>query len=169
MITPEDLAGFSIFDGFDERALAGICGVLRPRELLEGEVVVRQGNHDGGCFLVLGGELRVSRETPDGGSVDLMTLQRGAVFGLVGAIDRNPRAATVVAKGGSRVAELDRDSFAELLDGRSRLAFRFQLGICRELIRDIRAANQRLAQLATLPAQEISLVSLSEALPKPIY
>jgi CRP/FNR family cyclic AMP-dependent transcriptional regulator len=164
MIDLARLASVELFRNFDERALSGIASFMTAQRFEDGDLVVEQGSREGGCYIILSGQVRVFRTTPDGSAVDLLTLGEGAFFGLLTAIDGLPRAASGAAVGEVEVAELSLSAFSELLDGRSPVALRFQLAICQELIKDIRGANHRLAELASLPSQSVSMVDLGGAL-----
>ena len=164
MIEPVLLANVDLFRNFDERALSGVASFMSLLRFEDGDLVVEQGSREGGCYIILSGRVRLFRTTPDGSAVDLITLGPGAFFGLLTAIDGLPRAASGAACGAVEVAELSLGAFSELMDGRSPVALRFQVAICQELVKDIRGANQRLAELACLPSQEVSMVALGGAL-----
>lgn len=164
MIDAARLAHVPLFRAFDARALAGIASFMNLLRFDDGDLVVEQGAREGGCFIVLAGQVRLFRTTPDGSAVDLVTLGPGAVFGLLTALDGLPRAASGAARGEVEVAELGLAAFSELIDGRGAVALRFQVAVCQELVRDIRGANLRLAELASLPSQEVSMVSIADAL-----
>ena len=108
--------------------------------------------------------MRVERRLPDGGTVDLVTVGAGALFGALAAMDGGERAASCVAKGGVQVAVLPRLEFQALMEGRTEVALRFQVGVLRDLFKDLRATNLRLAELAALEDQELSLVQVSDLL-----
>ncbi|MBL8614020.1 MAG: cyclic nucleotide-binding domain-containing protein [Deltaproteobacteria bacterium] len=164
MIDPARLSAIPLFRGFDERALAGIASFIQVLRFDDGDLVVEQGSREGGCYIVLRGQVRLFRTTPDGSAVDLVTLGPGALFGLLTVLDGLPRAASGAARGEVEVAELSFAAFSELMDGRGATALRFQVAVCQELVKDIRAANLRLAELASLPSQEVSMVSIGGAL-----
>lgn len=86
---------------------AALLAVLRPRELVAGEVLFHQGDQGDTLVLVGRGLLEVSR-VDAGVRTELGTLGIGALAGEMALLDPEPRAATVVAAHDSLVFELGR-------------------------------------------------------------
>lgn len=116
-------------------------GVL-GREYADGEVICRQGESGDRMFVMQAGRAEVVRQ--DGGSeVLLAELSTGDVFGEMAIFDRQPRSATVRAKGMARVLTLDKRSFLRRVHEDPSLAF----NILRKMSMRIRALNQEVERL----------------------
>ena len=161
---PARLSAVPAFARLDPRSLAAVAAMMDERAYPDGAAILQQGSRSGGVFALLEGTVRVERSLPDGGSVDLVSLGPGALFGALGAMDGGPRAASCVAKGEVLVAVLPRLEFQALMEGRTDVALRFQIGVLRDLFKDLRASNLRLAELVALEDQELSLVQVSDLL-----
>jgi CRP/FNR family transcriptional regulator, cyclic AMP receptor protein len=155
------------FQGFDDRARLAVSAMMRLHRVDDGHVLIKQGSRAGGAFALLRGEVRVVRDLPGGRSVDIGSLEEGQLFGLLSCIDGIPRGATVVARGNALVGEVPREAMGELLQGRTTIALRFQVAVCRTLFREVRATNLRLAELAAVPDSEMQTVDL-EPLDEPL-
>ena len=155
------LAGVPLFDGMPARLQASIASMMREEEVVDGTVLLAQGQRDGGVFLVLEGGVRVVRQVPGGGTVHLATLGPGAVLGTHATVDGGGRGASVVARGETRVAVLRRLTFEDLMAGQSAVALGFQLAVIRDLAADVQRTNRRLVELASLPDQSLSLEALT--------
>lgn len=155
------LAAVPMMKGMPSRALVAIAAMMDERTYPDGARLLQQGERLGGVYIVLEGEVRVSRTLPSGGSVSLATLGRGAALGTLAALDGGPRGASVYARGRVRCAVLPRDAFQQLMDGRNALAIGFQFAVVQGLVRDVRATNRRLVELAILPDQSLSLQDLT--------
>lgn len=158
------LEGMPMLDGMPLRARQAVAAMMDERAYPDGAFVLRQGERLGGVFILLSGEVRVERQLPGGGTVDLATLGPGVSLGTLAALDGGPRGASVIARGGIRCAVLPRGDFMELMDGRTPVALGFQLAVVRDLLRDVRATNGRLVELASLPDQSVSLEALTDRL-----
>ena len=133
-----------------------VAAMAVERDFAAGEVLAEQGTRGGALLLLLGGEVAIERETPDGTLVPLGRAVAGAVLGVVSAVDGGPRAARCVAAVGGRLASLAPEVVDSLLRAKSIVGLRFQLALIRALGADLRETNRRLAVLATLPALGVS-------------
>ncbi len=126
-----------IFDDFSSKELAQLANAMRERQVFSGEVLVLEDERPDRLFIVLEGAVEVSRSA-DGGERVLAILGPGAMFGMVALLDRGRRAATCVARGVGRVAEMPRDAFDLLYQSNAPLADKFQYAIARQLARDVK-------------------------------
>ena len=99
---------------------------LQQRDLLRrftshdvapGTVVIREGEQGRGLFVVLSGELDVSRRGSDGKSVPLGGLRTGDVFGEMAVLRNAATTATVVCVRQATVLFLAREYVARMVDG----------------------------------------------------
>jgi CRP/FNR family cyclic AMP-dependent transcriptional regulator len=81
-----------------------------PRAYAEGEVVFSEGDKATHMYIVREGEVELRR----GGELIEM-LGPGSIVGEMALIDPAPRSATVVAREGCRLVEVDEDTFRELV------------------------------------------------------
>ncbi|MCJ7709678.1 MAG: cyclic nucleotide-binding domain-containing protein [Chloroflexi bacterium] len=89
----------------------------------DGEVVFLQGD-DGDCmYVVQDGVVEIVREE-HGQEVVLRTAGRNEVLGEMAIFDRQPRSATVRAKGRARLLTLDKRNFLRRINEDPSLAFR---------------------------------------------
>jgi CRP-like cAMP-binding protein len=166
MIRKAELASIPAFEGFDDRALSAVGAMMRVFEVEEGGTILEQGARTGGAYVVLDGEVRVVREASNRRSVDVRSLLPGTLFGLLSCLDGGPRGASIVARSRVRIAEIPREAVTELLEGRTHVALRFQVAVCRTLFHEVRATNRLLAELAAIPDSELATYEL-EPVPVP--
>lgn len=162
MIPTDRIGGIPAFFGLDTRSLSAIAAMMHERAYPPGAAILEQGRRMGGVFALLEGHVRVERQLPDGATVDLVTLGPGAMFGVLAALDGGARAASCVARDDVVCAVMPRMEFMEMMEGRSRTSLAFQIGVLRDLYKDLRATNQRLAELVALPEQELALVQVDD-------
>jgi CRP-like cAMP-binding protein len=87
-----------LFRMLDDDARADLLRVAEQVAYRDGEVVVRQGEPGDDMFLIREGSA-VVRLAARGAERDVAYLDRGAVFGEMGALGRATRLATVAARG----------------------------------------------------------------------
>ena len=89
----------------------------------DGEVVARQGD-DGDCmYVVQDGEVDIVFQK-DGLEVYLRSAGRNEVLGEMAIFERQPRSATIRAKGKARILTLDKRNFLRRINEDPSLAFR---------------------------------------------
>ncbi|MBI5482342.1 MAG: cyclic nucleotide-binding domain-containing protein [Deltaproteobacteria bacterium] len=98
----------------EERAV--IAGRLRGRRYAAKAEIVVEGGRRGGLYLILLGEVEVTRKRPDGTSVVVAQLQEGSYFGEMSLLRGGaPPVATVTATRDCEIVELPPASFYELV------------------------------------------------------
>lgn len=93
------------------------------REFADREIICRQGETGGCMFVILAGEAEAVREE-GGAEVVIGKLRAGEVFGEMAIFDRQPRSATVRARGKTRILTLDKRAFMRRVHEDPSLAYR---------------------------------------------
>jgi CRP-like cAMP-binding protein len=102
---------FKIFDKSERKMLVE---KFKLREVKRGEVVIEQGGRPDGLYVVMHGEMEVTRKE-DGRVVKLATLKEGDLFGEMSLLTRAPATATVTAGHRGIVLRLPKSAFDELM------------------------------------------------------
>jgi FAD/FMN-containing dehydrogenase len=127
---------------------------LRIRRYREKDVLVREGtpilSGEPALFILLSGQVLVTCR--DGGF--LRVLHPGETFGLLSLADGAPRAATCLAASRVTVAVMERGALEELRATDERLTCALELGVARQLARDLRTVAALLQASAHRPARE---------------
>lgn len=134
------------FQGFTPAELDAIAKVLKPERLAAGAVLFREGNRATGCYIVLGGRVRVSLER-GGKPKQLAMLGRGELIGQMALLDGSRRSATCTAAEASLVLKLDREEFDMLFRSGASFALKFVDSVTRMLVSQLRFATRQLASL----------------------
>ena len=109
-----------------------------------GTVILQQGTSAVTLYLILDGQVRVTREPEDGGtSVSLATLGAGDVFGEMAVLDEETRSSTITSLEPTRCALLPRWELIQELRRQPDLA----IELLRIFARRIRILDERLALL----------------------
>lgn len=115
------------------------------KEYDDQEVICRQGDRGDSMYVMQAGRALVVQEE---GGVEVVVgeLTAGDVFGEMAIFDRQPRSATVRAKGNARILTLDKRSFLRRVHEDPSLAFQ----ILQKMSLRIRGLNDELMRLKRL-------------------
>jgi CRP-like cAMP-binding protein len=141
---PMDLSGCSLFDDLGKEARLALERSCRERRFLPGEDIVGSQfavRHN--VFVVLEGNVHVYRTAPCGDDVALAELGPGSVFGEFAAIDDRPGSATVRSASETRLAEIPREAFVDLLKHDPTVSF----NLLRNLVQLIRGLDEKMVGL----------------------
>jgi len=105
---------YSVFRDLPEQEAESIAAQLQTVEAAAGEVIVRQGAPADKFFIIVDGEVEVTRED-DGRQRTLATLKRGQFFGEIAILRNTPRLATVTAVSPTTLFAMERSDFQGLL------------------------------------------------------
>jgi CRP-like cAMP-binding protein len=117
----------------------------------DGEIVIRQGDVGDCLFVVQEGELEVVREV-DGKETVIRRVGKDELVGEMAVFYREPRSATVRARGTVRVLTLDKRNFLSRINEDPSLAFRIIETMSRRLreltnqVTDLKRAAEATAQ-----------------------
>jgi signal transduction histidine kinase len=103
-----------LFAELPEADVADLAGTSRTLELAPGEVLMAEGSPPEAMYVVLDGELEVSRNV-GGSDVLLNVCSGGDLVGELGIAHGRPRSATVRARGAARVQRIGAEALDRLL------------------------------------------------------
>jgi hypothetical protein len=137
------LKGIKIFEGLTVSELAAVASVTQEKAVPAGETVIREGEAGDSMYLVVSGEVSVSKATPDGKEIELDKIKAGDYFGEMALFDESPRSATVKAISSSRFLVLHKKEFTESVREYPQIA----LQICKVLSRRMRNLQGKIKEL----------------------
>lgn len=140
----ELLKGVAIFQDLDEGELARVSEVCRTQEFVSGEYVFKEGEPGNRLYLVIEGEVRISRMIPGSGEEALAILKKGSLFGEMAVFDRSERSTDAISNGGCKLLSIARSDFELLLDFNRELAYKVLWSCTRLLSARLRSTNDSL-------------------------
>jgi len=91
-----------------------LADALLPRSYRDGEPIIKQGESADGMYFVEDGEVVITMVT-NGIEKEISRVGLGGYFGELALVTKKPRAATICALGGVKLAFLDVEAFERLL------------------------------------------------------
>jgi len=104
------LARTELFGAFSKAEVAIFVEHLQVEAVTAGTRVVSDGDVDDAWYIVLQGEVAVTKDGPNG-EHEFAVLSRGESFGEMALIDQAPRSADVTAVNDAILAQLSREAF----------------------------------------------------------
>ncbi len=134
----------AIFKDLDEGELAEVAEVCREERFVSGEYIFREGEHGNRLYLIVEGEVRISRDVPGSGEEALAILKPGSLFGEMAVFDRSERSTHAISNGGTTVLTITRPDFEMLLDFNREMAYKVLWAVTRLLSSRLRNTNDSL-------------------------
>ena len=154
-MTPADpvelLSRVPLFSELSPGDLDRISRVAVPRSFPAGVRVFHEGDRSNACYLVRSGDLRVTREHPDGRAIALATLGPGDLFGELAMLDGEARSASVETLSDVELLALPAADMRRLLAEHPEISVKLIAALTRRL----RETNERVARQSfqTVPSR----------------
>src|SRR3982751_2347088 len=142
--TLELLRNVAIFRDLDQSELGEVSEVCKEEKFVSGEYIFHEGEHGNRLYLIVNGEVRISRDVPGSGEEALAVLKPGALFGEMAVFDRSERSTHAISNGGTTVLTISRADFDMLLDLNRELAHKVLWACVRLLSSRLRSTNDSL-------------------------
>lgn len=124
---------------------------LEPVRYTGGDMIFAEGDKGDALYIVVDGEVRISRNIGGMGEEALAILGPGEIFGEMSLIDKSPRSANAIAhQGSATMLMLDRTRLDEVMGSESAAATQFLRLLCSYLCRRIRIMNDQLVAWSTI-------------------
>jgi CRP-like cAMP-binding protein len=138
------LKNVAIFKELDDTEIAQVAEVCREEKFVSGEYIFREGEHGNRLYLIVEGDVRISRDVPGSGEEALAILKPGALFGEMAVFDRSERSTHAISNGGTTVLTITRPDFEMLLDFNREMAYKVLWSVTRVLSGRLRNTNDSL-------------------------
>ena len=149
----DKLKTIPLFHDFTDVELEEFLNLADPTVYRGGEIVVRQGEKGNAMYYVAEGHCRVvSRRAGD--LVELDRLAEGDIFGEVSLFDHLPRSADVQAVTDCILLKINEGVLRALAGVFPGAAFKFLLGIAREMGNRLRKTSTRYVDSVLAPHEE---------------
>lgn len=134
-----------MLDGLDLLSRKAYFQSLRTRRLVDGEVLFQEGASGDVLYIIADGCVVVTRQLPDGSSLELDRVVSGDMVGAMAVISPASRPGTAKSVGYSRVLRVDRDSFRQQLKKREPAAEALLRFATHRISRRLRQLDARIA------------------------
>jgi CRP-like cAMP-binding protein len=144
------LRSVPLFKDLDDAELAEVAELCRQERFRSGEFIFREGESGNRLYLIVEGDVRISRDVPGSGEEALAILKPGALFGEMAVFDRSERSTHAISNGGTTALTISRTDFEMLLDFNRELAYKVLWAVTRLLSARLRSTNDSLRSLLAM-------------------
>ncbi len=148
--TIDVLRNLPIFSGLSTDELERVSELCEEKTYASGDYIFREGEPGNRLFIVIEGEVRISRQIPGAGEEALAVLKPGAMFGEMAVFARSERSTDAISHGGTRVITISRAEFEMLLDFHRDIAYKVLWAVVRVLSGRLRATNDNLRSVLAM-------------------
>ncbi len=138
-----------LFRNLDETERAQILIIGQVKAYKDGHVIFREGDQGDGLYIVLKGQVRISKRSATGEEA-LAVLESHAYFGEMALIDSTPRAADAIANEGAEVFFIPLKELRVLIESHHTLALKILYSLCEVLAQRLRETNERYMSIFTI-------------------
>jgi len=146
-ISPADLRNIGLFGALSDEVLGFLAGMLTVVKPTIGEPIFREGDEANAMYVVLAGEMEITKKSRGNVDARVAVLGPGDWFGEMSIVDIQPRSATVRALAPGRLIRITASDLDSLYRHDVRSYAIIVLNLARELSRRLRVADGILADL----------------------
>ena len=134
-------------ENIDEKECEILTGAFKLEKLSADDILLREGQQDDALYIVIDGDIVVTRDAGGDEFVILSHLKAGDVAGAMGFIDGNSHSATLRASKDSHVLALHRDVLEGMLDEHPQLVYKVMKMIVRSVHQTLLRMDQQFVQM----------------------
>jgi len=149
LIDTQFLRESPLFRDLNEAERAQVLIIGQVRGYAGEEVIFREGDPGDGLYIVMAGEIRISKHT-GAGEEALAILSSNAFFGEMALVDDSPRAADAIANGPARTFFIPLKELRTLIETNHGIALKVLYALCEVLTQRLRETNERYMTVFTL-------------------
>ncbi|PCJ19469.1 MAG: hypothetical protein COB02_06905 [Candidatus Cloacimonadota bacterium] len=169
-ITLRDILKIPVFHAFEEfpHKLASLISNAKVEHFSDGDVIINEGDDDGGAlYVVISGSVMIAKiiDEESKRAKPLATLHSHEYFGEMSLFDNAPRSASVIAQEECYLIKISREVFQDLVLTDIEVASRLLFSVINVISGRLRKTNMELVVLydtGKIISQSASLVSLSD-------
>lgn len=137
-----------LFKNLSERVLGEVAALAFTEEYRRGETIFSEGSMGDKFYLILQGNVRISKTIQGIGEEALAILKEGSYFGEMALLDEAPRSADAIAERRCVLSVITRGDFERLLSQNKELAYELLWSFVRTLSGRLREMNDKMTFLS---------------------
>lgn len=148
ILDTEKLRQIDLFSQLSEGALEKLAAITYTRPCRRGEKIFSDGEAGQAMYMIMRGEVRISKSIPGLGEEALAILGEGSYFGEMALLEDEPRSADAWASKTCQLTVINKQSLQELMQRDPALEVELLRSFVQTLSRRLREANSKVTFLA---------------------
>lgn len=144
------LKKINLFAGLTDAELEKIRKICVGETVAKDAVIFKEGDPGDKCYMILKGEVRISKFIPNIGEEALAVLKTGDYFGEMALIDNFPRSAHAIVNADSSLIVIKKADLDNILIMDRELGFKLLLTFTKTLSLRLREMNDKMAGFLAL-------------------
>jgi len=141
-----------LFQDLTKEELGRLTAISVKESFDGGKVIFEEGEKGDKFYLILKGEVRISKIIPGIGEEALVVLKKGSYFGEMSLIDDQPRSAHAIVNKSVELLVIERSDFERLLIKDKELAYKLLMTFVRTLSHRLRETNEKIKAFFAMTA-----------------
>ena len=141
-----------LFQDLTKEELGKLTGISVKETFDSGKTIFEEGETGDKFYLILKGEVRISKIIPGIGEEALVVLKKGSYFGEMSLIDDQPRSAHAIVNKAVELLVIERADFEKLLIKDKDLAYKLLMTFVRTLSQRLRETNEKIKAFFAMTA-----------------
>jgi CRP-like cAMP-binding protein len=146
----QTLRKVNLFETLLDQELTTVKGLCRPETAAKNAVIFKEGDAGDRCYIIMKGEVRISKFIPNIGEEALTVLKPGEYFGEMALIDNYPRSAHAIANTDVELLSITKADLDTALNADHELGYKLLWAFTRTLSRRLRETNDKMAGFLAL-------------------
>jgi len=134
-----------LFETLLEHELAKIEKLCRSEAVAKDAVIFKEGDAGDRCYVIVKGEVRISKFIPNIGEEALAVLKPGDTFGEMALIDNFPRSAHAIANSDCELLSISKTELDKILIMDREVGYKLLWAFTKTLSKRLRETNEKLA------------------------
>lgn len=144
----DNLRKIDLFAHLSDRVLAELAQIMYIQQIPRGELILADGEPGRSMYVLMQGEVRISKHIPGLGEEALAILKAGSYFGEMGLLDDEPVSAAVWANKTCTCYVIDRQDLLGLMKRNQHLSVELLWAFVHTLSLRLRKVNSKVTFLA---------------------
>ena len=119
-----------------------LMSIIHKRNYLTEEIIFYQGDPGIGLYIIVEGEVMISRESDEGDKITLAVIQKGDFFGELALIDNEKRSASAIAKSDTKLSVIFKPDLDEFIEKYPKKGIKILEGIAEITAMRLRSLNE---------------------------
>ena len=138
----QSLKAIALFKALTEKDLRHMMEVIHNRNYISGEYIFYQGDPGIGLYILMEGEVTISRESDEGDKITLAVIRKGDFFGELALIDNDKRSASAIASTDVKLSVIFKSDLDEYIEKYPKKGIKILQGIAEITALRLRILNE---------------------------